>query len=171
MLLFFLKNYNKKNKFCYNEKFTFNKKKNLKKTIESIEQRRDELDKDCEKIKRLFAKSPTQEHKIFALNVMWKVLLLFLETKEVIHLESVFSDEIEAEGMQLTPDEKKKFDDACIIFNKGLPFQLAIRYNKLGPSIHNMIHRFFTDKNLRFYSAAEIKEIDEFKEKVTFTKH
>lgn len=136
---------------------------NVKGVLDSIETRLSPLESSYNKdIGRIFASDPSNADKQKALDIMWKILRLYLEFKEITKYDQMFKWELREKGQTLSPADQKKFDEACVVFNKRLPFDQGQRINKLNNSMRMMIKNFFIEKNMRFYKKDEIANIDNF---------
>lgn len=136
---------------------------NVKGVLDSIESRWTPLQKTYDKdIARIFASDPSPADKQKALDLMWNILRLYLEFKELTHYEEMFKWELRNDGKTLSAADQKKFDDACVVFNKRIPFDQGQRINKMNNAIRMCIKNFFIEKNMRFYKKNEIENIDNF---------
>lgn len=146
------------------------RKQNYARTLDDIERRYAPLKVQYDaNIDRIFASGNiTAQNKIFALDLMWQILRLFLEFKEVKNYDKVFKDINEATGYHPTPQEAAYLKEANDVFNGRIPFDQASRTSKLAHDFRDYIFKFFCDKNLRHFKEDEIKDIVKFKEDVTF---
>lgn len=137
--------------------------KNLKQILGDIDKKLSDLKYTFDStINKVFAHEPSQDEKVKCLNLVWQILILYLEFRETSHYEEMFKQELEDTGKTLSPDEQKRFNDACVTFNKRVPFDLAQKSQKMNNTFRQMIKDFFNDKNLRYYKPAEKEEIDHF---------
>lgn len=143
---------------------------NVKGTLDDIQRRFDPLQKTYDNIvAKTFAKDCTQAEKDRVMDLIWQILLLYLEYRELIHYEEMFRLEIEESGRTLSPSEEEKFKANCVVFNKRLPFDQGQRYQKMSNVFRDILKRFFIDKNLRHYKPEEKENICHFYEVLTWT--
>lgn len=144
-----------------------NRLKNLAGTLDSIEKRTFDLKLIYDReVNKTFAGNPTPEKKQEMLDLMWSILKLYLECREVQHYRMVFNYEIEANHIQLSPQEKEDYTEACAVFDGRFPFQLGQRYQKANAALRALVRDFFIDKNLRHYKKAELKDILYFEDNI-----
>ena len=145
------------------------KKKNLKKTLDEITKRYNDLmaifDKELDKT---FAGSPTQDQKMRMKDLIIKMMGLYHECREVEHYDDIFKKEVEQRKMTFSGAEKEKYDDGMAILQKGFPFQLTIAYQKMNDNFRKIINRFFLEKNMRFYKKNEIEDALLYKERLMY---
>jgi hypothetical protein len=145
------------------------KKKNLKKTLDEITKRYNDLmaifDKELDKT---FAGSPTQDQKMRMKDLIIKMMGLYHECREVEHYDDIFKKEVEERKMTFNEEEKEKYDDGMAILKKAFPFQQTIAYQKMNDDFRRIINRFFLEKNMRFYKPKEIQDAMVYKDRLMY---
>ena len=144
-------------------------KKNLKKTLDDITKRYNEImaifNKDLD---RIFAGSPSKEDKDRMKELMIKMMGIYHEFREIEHYDDIFKKEVEERKLTFEGDEKEKYEDGMAILSKGFPFQLTITHQKMNDDFRRIINRFFLEKNMRFYKPAEIEDAKVYKERLMY---
>ena len=145
------------------------KKKNLKKTLDDITKRYNDIMAIFNKeLDKTFAGSPTQEQKERMMEYIIKMLELYHEFREVEHYDDIFSKEVEKTNMTFSGAQKEKFEDGMAILKKGFPFQLTVTYSKMNDDFRKIINRCFLEKNMRFYKPKEIADVTLYKERLMY---
>ena len=145
------------------------KKKNLKKTLDDITKRYDDLMAIFNKeLDKTFAGSPSKEQKDRMKDLIIKMMGIYHESREVEHYDDIFKREVEQRKMTFSGAEKEKYDDGMAILSKGFPFQLTIAYQKMNDNFRKIINRFFLEKNIRFYKPAEIEDAIVYKDRLLY---
>ena len=144
-------------------------KKNLKKTLDDITKRYDEImaifNKDLD---RIFAGSPSKEDKDRMKELIIKMMGIYHEFREIEHYDDIFKKEVEERKMTFQGAEKEKYEEGMAILSKGFPFQLTIAHQKMNDDFRRIINRFFLEKNMRFYKPAEIDDAKVYKERLMY---
>lgn len=144
-------------------------KKNLKKTLDEITKRYNEImaifNKDLD---RIFAGSPSKEDKDRMKELIIKMMGIYHEFREIEHYDDIFKKEVEERKLTFEGDEKEKYEDGMAILSKGFPFQLTITHQKMNDDFRRIINRFFLEKNMRFYKPAEIEDAKVYKERLMY---
>jgi len=144
-------------------------KKNLKKTLDDITKRYNEImaifNKDLD---RIFAGSPSKEDKDRMKELIIKMMGIYHEFREIEHYDDIFKKEVEERKLTFEGDEKEKYEDGMAILSKGFPFQLTITHQKMNDDFRRIINRFFLEKNMRFYKPAEIEDAKVYKERLMY---
>ena len=145
------------------------RKKNLKKTLDDIKKRYDDLmvifNKDLD---RIFAGNPSQEDKMRLKELIIKMMAVYHESREVEHYDDIFKKEVEERKMTFNEEEKEKYDDGMAILKKAFPFQQTIAYQKMNDDFRRIINRFFLEKNMRFYKPKEIQDAMVYKDRLMY---
>ena len=145
------------------------KKKNLKKTLDELLKKYDDLmvifNKDLDKI---FAGNPTQEQKERMKELIIQMMEVYHEFREVEHYDDIIKIAVEELKMTFEGDDKEKFDDGMIILKKAFPFQQTVQYQKMNDNFRKIINRFFLEKNMRFYKPKEIEDAKLYKERLMY---
>ena len=144
-------------------------KKNLKKTLDDITKRYDEImaifNKDLD---RIFAGSPSKEDKDRMKELIIKMMGIYHEFREIEHYDDIFKKEVEERKLTFEGDEKEKYEEGMAILSKGFPFQLTIAHQKMNDNFRRSINRFFLEKNMRFYKPKEIEDVTLYKERLMY---
>ena len=144
-------------------------KKNLKKTLDEITKRYNEImaifNKDLD---RIFAGSPSKEDKDRMKELIIKMMGIYHEFREIEHYDDIFKKEVEERKLTFEGDEKEKYEAGMAILSKGFPFQLTITHQKMNDDFRRIINRFFLEKNMRFYKPAEIEDAKVYKERLMY---
>ena len=145
------------------------KKKNLKKTLDDITKRYNDImaifDKELDKT---FAGSPTKEQKDRMKEYIIKMMEVYHESREVEHYDDIFTKEVQEKKMTFSGAQKEKYEDGMAILKKGFPFQLTVAYQKMNDNFRKIINRFFLEKNIRFYKKDEIADALLYKERLMY---
>ena len=145
------------------------KKKNLKKTLDDITKRYNDImaifNKDLD---RIFAGSPSKEDKDRMKELIIKMMGIYHEFREIEHYDDIFKKEVEERKMTFQGAEKEKYEEGMAILSKGFPFQLTIAHQKMNDDFRRSINRFFLAKNMRFYKPAEIEDAKVYKERLMY---
>ncbi len=145
------------------------KKKDLKKTLDDITKRYNDLMAFFNKeLDKTFAGSPTQDQKNKMVEYFIKLLELYHESREIEHYDDIFSKEVEKNKTTFSGAQKEKYDDGMAILKKGFPFQLTVAYSKLNDDFRKIINRCFLEKNMRFYKPKEIEDVTLYKERLMY---
>ena len=145
------------------------KKKDLKKTLDDITKRYNDLMAFFNKeLDKTFAGSPTQDQKNKMVEYFIKLLELYHESREIEHYDDIFSKEVEKNKTTFSGAQKEKYDDGMAILKKGFPFQLTIAYSKMNDEFRKIINRCFLEKNMRFYKPKEIEDVTLYKERLMY---
>ena len=159
----------KKGDFFHRFDICVEKKKNLKKTLDDLTKRYNDImavfDKELDKT---FAGSPTKEQKDRMKEYIIKMMEVYHESREVEHYDDIFLKEVEENKMTFSGAEKEKYEDGIAILKKGFPFQLTVAYQKMNDNFRKIINRFFLEKNMRFYKKAEIEDALLYKERLMY---
>ena len=159
----------KKGDFFHRFDICVEKKKNLKKTLDDIQKRYNDImavfDKELDKT---FAGSPTKEQKDRMKEYIIKMMEVYHESREVEHYDDIFLKEVEENKMTFSGADKEKYEDGMAILKKGFPFQLTVAYQKMNDNFRKIINRFFLEKNMRFYKKAEIEDALLYKERLMY---
>ena len=159
----------KKGDFFHRFDICVEKKKNLKKTLDDLTKRYNDImavfDKELDKT---FAGSPTKEQKDRMKEYIIKMMEVYHESREVEHYDDIFLKEVEANKMTFSGAEKEKDEDGMAILKKGFPFQLTVAYQKMNDDFRKIINRFFLEKNMRFYKKDEIADALLYKERLMY---
>ena len=159
----------KKGDFFHRFDICVEKKKNLKKTLDEIQKRYDDLMAVFNKeLDKTFAGSPSKEQKDRMKEYIIKMMEVYHESREVEHYDDIFLKEVEANKMTFSGAEKEKYEDGMAILKKGFPFQLTVAYQKMNDNFRKIINRFFLEKNMRFYKKAEIEDALLYKERLMY---
>jgi len=145
------------------------KKKNLKKTLDDITKRYDDLMAIFNKeLDKTFAGTPSPEQKTKMKDLIIKMMVVYHESREVEHYDDIFLKEVEKNKMTFQGAEKEKYEEGMAILKKGFPFQLTVAYQKMNDNFRKIINRFFLEKNLRFYKKDEIADALLYKERLMY---
>ena len=146
------------------------KKKNLKDTVGDIQKRFDEYKKAYDKsANKLFAGNPSEEDKTVCLENIKKFLLLYQEIRDIDHYDDLIKLEVANKNLTFTGADKEKYDEGLIVLGKRIPFEVAQQIQKLNHALRELIKNFYTDKNIKFYKAASIQDITDFKDKLLWS--
>ena len=159
----------KKGDFFHRFDICVEKKKNLKKTLDDLTKRYNDImavfDKELDKT---FAGSPTKEQKDRMKEYIIKMMEVYHESREVEHYDDIFLKEVEENKMTFSGAEKEKYEDGMAILKKGFPFQLTVSYSKMNDDFRKIINRCFLEKNMRFYKPKEIEDVTLYKERLMY---
>ena len=159
----------KKGDFFHRFDICVEKKKNLKKTLDEIQKRYDDLMAVFNKeLDKTFAGSPSKEQKDRMKEYIIKMMEVYHESREVEHYDDIFLKEVEEKKMTFSGADKEKYEDGMAILKKGFPFQLTVAYQKMNDNFRKIINRFFLEKNMRFYKKAEIEDALLYKERLMY---
>ena len=159
----------KKGDFFHRFDICVEKKKNLKKTLDEIQKRYDDIMAVFNKeLDKTFAGSPSKEQKDRMKEYIIKMMEVYHESREVEHYDDIFLKEVEEKKMTFSGADKEKYEDGMAILKKGFPFQLTVAYQKLNDNFRKIINRFFLEKNMRFYKKAEIEDALLYKERLMY---
>ena len=145
------------------------KKKNLKKTLDDITKRYNDIMAIFNKeLDKTFAGNPTKEQKDRMMEYIIKMLELYHESREVEHYDDIFTKEVEKNKMTISGAQKEKYEEGMAILKKGFPFQLTVTYSKMNDEFRKIINRCFLEKNMRFYKPKEIEDVTLYKERLMY---
>ena len=159
----------KKGDFFHRFDICVEKKKNLKKTLDDLTKRYNDImavfDKELDKT---FAGSPTKEQKDRMKEYIIKMMETYHESREVEHYDDIFLKEVEEKKMTFSGADQEKYEEGMAILKKGFPFQLTVDYQKMNDDFRKIINKFFLEKNMRFYKQAEIGDALLYKERLMY---